>query len=619
MQIGDNAYMHNVAPLTGITITNLTFCGALANAGGSAPHLGCPASTALTAESCKAPNCDGDLWISNTSAATWSAPADAPFTLPCPGGPPCSYHVTLTNAAFADAVHGHPIFIGPNGTGQLVNDVHITNSEFSGGNVQHGSFVQPSVWWGDHTQCDNWPNGAFADDLSASLPPRNIRFDYNTWHSGRGGISGIARYLTTDHNTFTGYYWPGGDVGGTIEQEGCADKVNITNNTIDGAWTSGSVQQGGMELYGRNIYVYNNVVKNQAWGGISILSTYHARVVGNHLWNNGQAGDQFPHIGVATSYPGDGTCSPGVACDAVRDTDGPIVQNNDSSDPANGNAVQPSPLIAKGVWLDGGSEGSTSNMINLVNGAISGNSMTLAANGSQIVASQRVSINGLPVSVNGAENSSLTSIIGSEALIGSDFGVHTIAVFPEGQQPLGSALCYTDSTWRCFQFGANDPLGAGDLTGQGASIEGYFDTADCNSANLPCPVSDLPQVGGAFIANQPSCHFMYVPASRALYLADTSTAQNFGPGAAMGSGTVLDNGACQIYTGSSSMTSSGNTYTLVLDVKFLSPGTWYIYEIVTNSQGIASTGNQRDAQGNPVFDANTGSLIVWSLWGYWQR
>ena len=599
MQIGDNGYAHSSTPLSGITIQNLTFCGGFAsstaNPTGNPPHLGCSNPPSSTSALC-ATNCDGDLIISNTSPSTWTPP----IQLPPAGTPPFtssgSYHVTITNTAFADSIRGHPIFITPFTSSQSVNDVHITNSVFSGGNVQHGSYAFP-FWLGDHTQCDNWSPGAFSDAAGPGLPPFNIVFDENTWYSGRGGISGIARYLTINHNTFTGYYWPGDDVGGTIEQEGCADKVNITNNTIDGNWTAGSVPQGGMELYGRNIYIDNNVVKNEAWGGISILSTYRATVTRNHLWNNGQAGDQFPHIGVATSFPGDGTCSPGVSsCDAVRDTDGPIVQNNDSKDPASG-IVQASPTTAKGVWLDGGNEGSTSNMVNLVANAIQGNSMSLATNGSQVVASQRLAINSVPVSLGGVANSALAPVIGSVALDVTDIGVHTIAVFPEGQAPLGPKLCRNDAVARrCFQFGANDPVGAANLMSPSSSLEGFLEA-------LP---SASQAVGGPAFPTSNSCHFIYFPYTSSIYLDSPAGMSNFVDSAPLdgGSTKVLTNGVCSIYAFDSRQSSGPNNVTLVVDMN-LSSGTWYLYEFLTNSQGQHQASNQ--AQG-----------LQWSLWGYWR-
>lgn len=265
MQVGDDHGNHNTVPLTGVTIQNLTFCGASTQRQGD-PSNPCPGTQAQTA--CEAQGgCDPDLFITNTAPGqSWASSPGAPFNNTGP------YNVTIMNCRFEDSVDGHPIFIAPIGVGQMVNDVNINNNVISAGGVQIGAF-NIATNYGDYTQCDNWQTihgTVFADALNAGTP-RNIRFDTNTFYGTEGLVSGFGRYVGIYNNTINGYHRTTMTGGGALEQEICSDQVKITGNTLRGNWQPGETRTSGMELYSRNLTVSDNTVSGFSEEGIGLL------------------------------------------------------------------------------------------------------------------------------------------------------------------------------------------------------------------------------------------------------------------------------------------------------------------------------------------------------------
>ena len=191
--------------------------------------------------------------------------------------------------------------------------------------------------------------------------------------------------------------------------------------------------------------------------------------------------------------------------------------------------------------------------------------------------------------------------MGAFVLDVADTDVHTIAVFPEGQAPLGAKLCVTDAVARrCFQFGGNSPQGYASLSGTGVSLEGFLDKALSPTAQ---------QIGGPY-ASLSACHFRYIPAASTIYL-DTSSGQLTFPYSAVLDGNPtaeLSNGACTIHIGQTNeVVARPNNITLNVDFG-LSSGIWYQYELIQTPFGPLSGSNQ---------DQNFG-ITPWSLWGYWQ-
>jgi hypothetical protein len=633
-------------PLTGVTIQNLTFCGGSVHRYDEGntqhpngdPNNACPITVVQT--TCEADQeagtggCDAELYITHTGIGqSWAnPPTPLSPTPPIPGANPAlapfsntgPYNVTIKDCQFEDApAPGHPIFIAPaggdQGGDQIVNDVFVSHNVISAGGVQIGTY-NTSTNWGDSTQCDNWSavhGTEFADDTTLDqyghhlvTLPRNIRFDNNTFWVNAGAVSGRGRYVQINNNTINGYYWSSGGGGGAIEQDWCSDQVMITGNTLNGNWEKGSTGPSGMELYSRNLTVSENTVSGFSNEGIGLLSVYNAMVTENHLWDNNRREEGNPEIKIATRFPWPGTCHPaypalnidGTPCDAYRDTQLITVQGNDSkSQPAG--ISQPPGKVQYGIFFDACCDGSTDN---ITGDLVSDNSLSVT--GAQVACDPHVSANTCPPSVQ----------IGGTP--------HTIAPFPEGSQPLGAPLGLGDPgatsppspNRRFFRFGANDPGGAGNFNGYYcvdppqcttyyyASIQGMFDTVvDPNSStNLG--------VGGPF-STQAACRFAYFPVTNTIYLDDRSANFTFTGGSSpVGSlGGVLDNTICAINAGTSTHTTGQQYIELVLDITFHQTGTWFMYEIATNSQGNGSNSN------SPLDPITHRPVSAWSLWGYW--
>jgi hypothetical protein len=200
----------------------------------------------------------------------------------------------------------------------------------------------------------------------------------------------------------------------------------------------------------------------------------------------------------------------------------------------------------------------------------------------------------------------------------------TIAIFPEGNLPLGTSLgtpcsaynynttpptCITHSNRGKFQFGANEPGGAYNVN----VIEVFLATDTRTDPRGP-------GAGGPYL-NAPFCRFLYVPPNGGptgdlngiIYLDQVTQVApgspytpNFSPGSAIGSGAPLTNTACTIYPASSSYAQHGvNEAVLTLDIQFAQNGTYYMYETAENRQGVYSAGNSAGRD-------------IWSIWGYWQ-
>ncbi|MGI8741747.1 MAG: hypothetical protein ACR2NN_04090 [Bryobacteraceae bacterium] len=326
------------------------------------------------------------------------------------------------------------------------------------------------------------------------------------------------------------------------------------------------------------------------------FSVNNASVTGNTLYDNDRFGQGNSDQGngdivIATRFPGNANCHPGsnaVPCDAMRDVQGVTVQDNTSSN------------ARYGINLPGSSDGSTNNVgIN----AISGNRLNAPT---AVVVDQHVTVNTYAISPVPSQ------VASSEP--------ETIAVFPQGNAPLGVALgtpctayvpntappvCSAYSNRGTFQFGANDPGGAYNVnyievflsTGTGFDVRG-------------------PGASGPFV-NAPFCHLLYVPPQQAgtngvIYLDQVTQADpasympNFSTSSAIGSGAPLSNSACTIYAASSrDIHYSLNDAVLDLDIQFAQNGTYYMYEFTNNNVNAHSSGNG--------FGGG-----FWSLWGYWH-
>lgn len=617
MQIGNNGYSNQTTPLTAVTIENLTFCGAaimqhdaLGHPDGD-PNNPCPATQVETACESAPGGCGvPDLFITNTAPGqSWAAPAQAPFSNTGP------YNLTIQNNKFEDSPSGHPIFIAPTGTGQIVNDVLVRQNTISSGGVQIGEYnmVDASgnlVNFGDYTQCDNWQAvhvTAFADDTTTVTVPRNIRFDSNTYYVNQGALGGFGRYVQFNNNTINHYYWPTGAGGGAIEQEQCADQVKITYNTLNGNWQAGSTEQSGMELYSRNLTVSNNAVSNYAFEGIGVFSTFKAVITNNNVYGNDsdpntQGGDG--EIKIATRFPGVATTCypyasqqfPGKTCDAFRDTQNLTVQNNYSSSNING--------LPYPIYLVDGIEGSTNHVgINVIDGT------------NTVYSSVSTEVGIYP-------NVTLTGSITASSSVTSGGAIESIAIFPEGNQPLGQPLGPGDPATqdrRFFRFGGTSYLGSGDLE----EVLGFLSTTSSGPANQP-------GFGGPFITAGAYCHFLYFTpanASRTLYppntifLDDTNPGDEYhynsgssmiGPG-----GRAISNGKCTIHADTSSYQLATGNLTLILDIEFApGSGTWYMYEADQSFEGLTNSGNQVVSPPPPA----TPYIVnpPWSLWGYWK-
>lgn len=567
----------------GVVISNLTFCGASTHREGD---LNNPCPVNGQASDCENESCAAaDLLITSTAAPqSWAAPAMAPFTN---SGP---YNLTISNCYFEDSVNNKPIYFQPNDSGNKVNDVYIMGNTVSKGGVQLS--LSSATNFGDYTQCDHWDtvhHTAFADDPGAG-PARNIKFEGNTFWVNAGAISGFSRYLSVvNNNQFNGYGSPTGGGGGAIEQETCSDQVKISGNTFSGNWSANSPAgyPSGMELYGRNISITGNTISGYAGEGIGLLSVNGADVSNNTLIDNDRDQQGNGAIKIATRSPADGLCQPGVTCDAFRDAQSVNIVNNV------GNSNR-----AYGIHFDGNGEGST-NDIGIV--GVSGNGLGAAV---QIGLDQRVTLS--------------RSITPAPQLAASASGPATIAVFPEGNYPLGLSLgtaceqyqastCVSYGKRGIFRFGASDPNGPSNIS----FIEVFLGTA----------TSSAPQklgYGGPYLV-APFCHFLYVPPAfpisspsmqGTLYLdGDTQSSVgnfNFGAGAAVGSGTSLTNSVCTLHAASSSSSIAGTQdLFLNLDLEFSQNGTYFMYEAAENGSGMQNT-------------SNGSALSPWSLWGYWK-
>ena len=86
-----------------------------------------------------------------------------------------------------------------------------------------------------------------------------------------------------------------------------------------------------------------------------------------------------------------------------------------------------------------------------------------------------------------------------------------------------------------------------------------------------------------------ACWVRYAAASGRIYLLN-DTASSWGSGAAPGSGSALQNSACQINAANSSVAPSGDNLTLTLDVSFLPgfAGSKTIYIASFDQVGVSS-------------------------------
>lgn len=658
-------------PFTNVTIQNLTFCGGSTKRQGDLLGNPCPRRDPTDCES-QGPNGCGaaDLFITNTAASRGWAPFSSSGL----------YNVTVSNCLFEDSISGHPIFIGPSlDAGQSVNDVLIITNLISSGGVQITPFSSATNF-GDHTQCDNWRDlhaMEFADDPSAG-PPRNIRFDNNTFYVNAGAVSGLGRYVGIYNNHINGYNWASGGGGGAIEQESCSDQVMITDNILLGNWSSAAGSESGfpsgMELYGRNITVSGNTISGYAAEAIGIISAYAPTVTGNNIYNNDLGSRQSafvngdikvktvstakfgctPAYALNPAYPSIPAMGP-VSCDAFRDAQGVTIKSNHSDDLGN---------VQYGIYLVDGSSGEaiigdgSSNRIGITK--ISGNTLNVGDvipgslhKSGQVVYDPRLALDASLIT-DPSPSPMDSTYSGYDANAASL--PHTISIFPEGSVPLGMPLSSDDpgknqppgTTRRFFRFGANDPAGAANI----ALIQGFFSTAACPAlaAASGFPAAPPKGVGGPYVSEpsaasgtpcnkdgQPTgpnvapvyyyCSFAFDPPSNGggatgtIYLDDTNPG-NVGQWKAgnsvLGSaGHTVSNDFCAIHAS----TSNTGVQPAPMYCQSCTSNALVVFfdiELIKNGTWFMYELAENKSAVPYNFNPSNQGSGVWSLWGYWK-
>jgi hypothetical protein len=316
------------APLTGITIQNLTFCGSgtLTNPNPSpvCPHVQTTCGNYTDHNTAQAmnnmpmdqPTC-ADLQIDNADSGT---NPDNPFNNTG------TYSVTIANCDLEDAT-GHAIVLYST-VPKKVNDVYIHDSAINSSEVTGiivGVNGENSIL---NKVCDGNPN--FSNDTTLHLP-RNIRIEHNTFINNNTGATGmVARWVGMRNNTFTNNYinpQGGNTAGGTVFLDQCTDHAQVWSNTLTGPDILNNTS--GLELWGRTIDATGNTVSHYPTEGIGASSTIDTTIQSNQTFNNGRL---FSTGGILVE-----TSGPGGPCDQIpRDSKTVNVNGNTSTGQAFG-------------------------------------------------------------------------------------------------------------------------------------------------------------------------------------------------------------------------------------------------------------------------------------------
>jgi parallel beta-helix repeat protein len=197
---------------------------------------------------------------------------------------------------------------GSSYTPNRVDNLYFYNNYFDHSTV--GLFTKLDAY-DSYPTCDSM-QPSYQDNLS-SYTPRNVRIEGNTFYNvGQGALSlSDARWVGVRNNTFnndSGVHNSGGDFGGVMFVDQCANTIQITNNTIVGAPVNSYTD--GVEVYGKNITISDNTLSGLALDGIALHNAanvtiqantirdnnWHLYVGGIHLDNNIVGGRQGDNI-----------------------------------------------------------------------------------------------------------------------------------------------------------------------------------------------------------------------------------------------------------------------------------------------------------------------------------
>jgi hypothetical protein len=239
---------------------------------------------------------------------------------------------------------------------------------------------------------------------------------------------------------------------------------------------------------------------------------------------------------------------------------------------------QPASNVEYGVDLGDGGEGGT-NVVDLLNsntfssGLVSVGSL-LSYSAASIFWQEGVSV---------LQPNLLFPPSGTISATPSAAGPHTVAVFPQCNQPPGYPLGSADMRLpyrRLFRFGANDP-GPSTMTGAANVyvLHGFLGTApgpSVTQGSYQCHFAYYPPTSGA----PPNATSSGNPTMGLIYLDSASANDTYSGGySQVGNNVNLSNGTCTIHAGTSTVVagagSAAGTYglQLVLDVEFLQLGT----------------------------------------------
>ena len=370
----------------GIVVQNLTFCGG----GNTHPNdtaEGSPAAMSGAGEPCGDQHYTGltncnytnqctDISVDSAAVELNAVSPQYPTNPFANTGP---YALQLNNVDMEDsagqAIRLYATADTLGAPAKRVNDIWIRNSAIHYSAITGILYGANSVRYDDR-YCDEYavPKKpySFKDD-PALFAPRNIRIENNDFSFNNTGAmgGGAVRWVGLRNNIFfVNYIMPqaGNFGGGGIQFGSCADKVEISYNTITGPnWSTGIPpwnydpfkQTSGLELSGRNINIHHNTFRGHgetAIGGWSLFYDPDSSdsISNNHvLKDNGwsKSSDQFINGGIelGNSYPFP-VCAP-----APRETSGVTVSANNSEpiDVNNGNGLLTTgdPSQAFGVLL----------------------------------------------------------------------------------------------------------------------------------------------------------------------------------------------------------------------------------------------------------------------------
>jgi hypothetical protein len=600
-------------PLTGVVIQNLTFCGN-GNLQGQVAGPGCPSLAATTCGASTALNIQqiensetvtsytacSDLEVYNVDTGTYPQP----FQVSSPAtsfyaGP---FSLIIANSDFEDSTGNAIEMYAMN---DKINDIWIHDTQVNYSAVAgividtNSSADKYGVFEDDRKVCDSWAgshNYAWADDPSL-FRPRNIRIgDHNIFNGNfQGSIAEGGRWVAVRNNTFTNNYitYNTKSSGGTMTFDECADTIQIYGNMMTGPNSTTSDLDQGLELYGRNIYVQNNTIKNYPWAGVSTASPYNLFINDTNQITNNSTNVNSQTGGVLI----EDLNAPG--CDQVpRDTQGVTISTNTITA-----TTSPQP--------DGVKFGDRAR--NTIGGvSISGNMFSSYSQASVFIDNPIVIVNG---TINGDPCPGASCATTGNALVGNP----PRALTPDAVSSPGQTA---QVTHRC-----PDP-------GLGSQEEIFtFEAADVGgSQNVQDLEVDLSTLGPPPLGpntGAEGCHFLYTPYMyqkpypaagtfvNMVYLADSSGNEWLaGNPIVIGSAANLSNGYCTIHGATSSYSFTKDPYilNLTLDISFQNmvngkdaASTLYIYEVVTNRSLQYVSGGTLPTVGG------------WTYFGWWSQ